>query len=457
MDMEKLKGKFQDLGRYFGGKKQDGDYDDEGEQKGFLARLFSRKKNTGETGEEDAGDVQLSGGGHKPVYGIRRKIIAGAFVALMLTFALSYAFFNDTDEKTQQMKPHPQQQAANEPADKNKQQQEPSYKDLEAINRRNQTQAGQKPGANTAQQNAQNAQNVQNAAGSAGRTTTPTAIAQPVQQPQLSLPSAYAMPAAPAAAPSGETGAAPAKEKDNLEQRFASAIDFALGKSQSADAAQSAAPVPAAPGNADASANLLQVASFSPASASPYVVQAGTLIPAILFSGINTDTPGQVIAQTSAPVYDSLYQSNLLIPAGSRLIGTYTSDGNIANGRIHVKFSTVIFPSGEAFNIGESILAVDGGYNGIVGKVNRHTARVVGAGVFSSAIAALGSLASGNTNTTNTYSAGQLAMQGAMANLIQTTSKLFEAGANVQPTVTVEPGHTFQLFVAQPISFGSSV
>ena len=60
MDMEKLKGKFQDLGRYFGGKKQDGDYDDEGEQKGFLARLFSRKKNTGETGEEHAGDVQLS-------------------------------------------------------------------------------------------------------------------------------------------------------------------------------------------------------------------------------------------------------------------------------------------------------------------------------------------------------------------------------------------------------------
>lgn len=102
-------------------------------------------------------------------------------------------------------------------------------------------------------------------------------------------------------------------------------------------------------------------------------------------------------------------------------------------------------------------MAVDGGYNGIVGKVNCHTSRVVGAGVFSSAIAALGSLASGNRNTTNTYSAGQLAMQGAMANLIQTTSKLFEAGANVQPTVTVEPWHTFQLFIAQPISFGSSV
>ena len=460
MDFEKLKSKLQDLGRYFGGKKPEGDYDDDdSEPKGFFARLasFGRKKEaTEDEGSEEAGDVQLSGGGHKPVYGIRRKIVGGAIVALMLTFALSYAFFNDTEEKTQQMKPHAQQHAANEPAEKGVQQQEPSYKELEAINRRNQAQAQQ--GAKPGQPNAKDT------AGGTVRATpqTSTQTAQPVAQPQLSLPPTYSMPAVtPPSAPSEGGGAAAAKEKSDLEERFASAIDFALGtRSQGAAAAPTTEPAASEAGaanNTSASANLLQVASFSPASASPYVVQAGTLIPAILFSGINTDTPGQVIAQTSAPVYDSLYQTNLLIPAGSRLIGTYASDSNIANGRIHVKFTTVIFPTGEAFNIGESILAVDGGYNGIVGKVNRHTSRVISAGVFSSAIAALGSLASGNTNTSNTYSGGQLAMQGAMANLIQTTSRLFEAGANVQPTVTVEPGHTFQLFVSQPIAFGSSV
>lgn len=206
------------------------------------------------------------------------------------------------------------------------------------------------------------------------------------------------------------------------------------------------------------SSNVLQLAAFSPASASPYVVQAGTMIPAMLFSGINTDTPGQVVAQTTADVYDSLTQSNLLIPAGSRLIGTYEDKGESANGRVNVTFSTIIFPTGESFDIGSSMLAVDGGgYNGIVGKVNRHTSRVVGAGMFSSAIAALGSLASGNTNSSETYTGGQLAMQGAMANLIETTSKLFEKSSNVQPTVTVEPGHLFQLFVVQPISFGGSV
>lgn len=208
------------------------------------------------------------------------------------------------------------------------------------------------------------------------------------------------------------------------------------------------------------SSNVLQLAAFSPASASPYVVQAGTMIPAMLFSGINTDTPGQVVAQTTADVYDSLTQSNLLIPAGSRLIGTYENNGESesANGRVNVTFSTIIFPTGEAFDIGSSMLAVDdGGYNGIAGKVNRHTSRVVGAGMFSSAIAALGSLASGNTNSSETYTGGQLAMQGAMANLIETTSKLFEKSSNVQPTVTVEPGHLFQLFVVQPISFGGNV
>ncbi len=77
--------------------------------------------------------------------------------------------------------------------------------------------------------------------------------------------------------------------------------------------------------------------------------------------------------------------------------------------------------------------------------------------MFSSAIAALGSLASGNTNSSDTYSGGQIAMQGAMANLVQATSRLFDRGSDHPPTVKIEPGHTFQLFVVQPIAFGEGI
>ena len=69
-------------------------------------------------------------------------------------------------------------------------------------------------------------------------------------------------------------------------------------------------------------------------------------------------------------------------------------------------------------------------------------------------MAALGSMAAGNTNNdSNTYSAGQLAMQGAMANMINTSSKLFEKGMNVNATTVVEPGYEFNVYITQPIIF----
>ncbi|HSW13062.1 MAG TPA: TrbI/VirB10 family protein, partial [Solimonas sp.] len=55
--------------------------------------------------------------------------------------------------------------------------------------------------------------------------------------------------------------------------------------------------------------------------ASPYQVMAGTIIPAALVTGINSDLPGQVIANVSEAVYDTATGRHLLIPQGSRLIG----------------------------------------------------------------------------------------------------------------------------------------
>ena len=46
-------------------------------------------------------------------------------------------------------------------------------------------------------------------------------------------------------------------------------------------------------------------------------------------------------------------------------------------------------------------------------------------------------------------------MQGALANLISTTSNMLSQGTDVQPNVTVEPGHMFQVYVIQPIAFGT--
>jgi type IV secretory pathway VirB10-like protein len=59
------------------------------------------------------------------------------------------------------------------------------------------------------------------------------------------------------------------------------------------------------------------------APASPYILQAGAVIPAALITGIRSDLPGQITAQVTENVYDSPTGSLLLIPQGTRIIGQY--------------------------------------------------------------------------------------------------------------------------------------
>ena len=59
--------------------------------------------------------------------------------------------------------------------------------------------------------------------------------------------------------------------------------------------------------------------------ASPYTVMTGSVIPAVLVSGIDSDLPGPILAQVSENVFDSATGQRLLIPQGSRLIGSYQS------------------------------------------------------------------------------------------------------------------------------------
>jgi len=61
------------------------------------------------------------------------------------------------------------------------------------------------------------------------------------------------------------------------------------------------------------------------APASPYQVIAGSVIAASLLTGLNSDLPGMVVAQVTENVFDTVTGRTLLIPQGSRLIGSYDS------------------------------------------------------------------------------------------------------------------------------------
>lgn len=106
--------------------------------------------------------------------------------------------------------------------------------------------------------------------------------------------------------------------------------------------------------------------------ASPYIVQAGTVIPGALITGIKSDLPGQVTAQVTEHVYDSPTGSHLLIPQGSRLIGQYDSQVAFGQSRVLLVWNRLIMPDGTSIVL-ERLQGTDPqGFSGLEDGVDYH-------------------------------------------------------------------------------------
>ena len=84
---------------------------------------------------------------------------------------------------------------------------------------------------------------------------------------------------------------------------------------------------------------------------SKYILQAGTVFPAILQTRLNSDNPGVVMARISTDVYDSISGKYLLLPKGSKLLGQYNSKVSPGQSRLQVKFLRLIRPDGSSISL----------------------------------------------------------------------------------------------------------
>lgn len=111
------------------------------------------------------------------------------------------------------------------------------------------------------------------------------------------------------------------------------------------------------------------------APASPNIVQAGSVVPAALITGIRSDLPGQITAQVTANVYDSITGRILLIPQGARLIGEYDSEIAAGQTRVLLAWDRLIMPDGRSIVLDRQPGADAAGYAGLQDRVNRKRRR----------------------------------------------------------------------------------
>ena len=123
-------------------------------------------------------------------------------------------------------------------------------------------------------------------------------------------------------------------------------------------------------------------------AASPYTVMAGSVIPAVLISGINSDLPGPILAQVSQNVFDSATGRSVLIPQGSRLIGVYQNASTYGQQRVQIAWQRLIFPNTSSMDLPQMPGADQSGYAGFSDQVNNHYLATFGTAALMSLISA---------------------------------------------------------------------
>lgn len=181
--------------------------------------------------------------------------------------------------------------------------------------------------------------------------------------------------------------------------------------------------------------------------ASPFVVQAGTVIPAALITGIRSDLPGQITAQITESVYDSPTGRARLIPQGARLIGIYDSQVAFGQSRVLLVRTRLIMPNGRSIVLERQPGADAAGYSGLEDEIDNHWKELLGAAALSTLLA-VGTEVNSGTDVNNTNSAIiQALRRGAGDSLNQTGQQVVRRNLNIQPTLTIRAGFPVRVIV----------
>ena len=183
---------------------------------------------------------------------------------------------------------------------------------------------------------------------------------------------------------------------------------------------------------------------------SQYELKIGTLIPATMISGLNSDLPGQIIASVSQNVYDSATGSHLLLPQGSKLYGLYDSQIAYGQDRVLVAWTRVNYPDGTTLEL-NGMGAIDaGGFAGFEDQVNHHYWKIFGNAFLLGLIT--GATEAGlSDDDDDDNSTGEDVNDGVTQQFAETGSTLIEKNLSVQPTIIIRNGYKFNIMMNKDV------
>jgi len=180
--------------------------------------------------------------------------------------------------------------------------------------------------------------------------------------------------------------------------------------------------------------------------ASPYILQAGAVIPAAMITGIRSDLPGQITAQVTENVYDSPTGALLLIPQGTRIIGQYDAGVQFGQRRVLLVWNRLILPNGRSIVLERQPGADASGYAGLEDGVDYHWWDLMKAAGLSTLLGIGTELATDDEDRLI-----RAIRDGAQDTINQAGQQIVQRQLQVAPTLTIRPGYPVRVIVTRDL------
>lgn len=184
---------------------------------------------------------------------------------------------------------------------------------------------------------------------------------------------------------------------------------------------------------------------------SPYRLSAGTVVPAVLLTGIVTSRPGPVAAAVSQNVFDSFTGRRLLVPQGSRLIGRHEGESAHGDRRAFLVWERLILPNGRVVAL-DDVPGVDAlGRVGVEGRADRRLVDLGIAALTSGLMTTVAEYARGGADDEDRGSFVGHAGDAASLEAARLGGRLIDRELQVRPVIRVDPGAPVRAMVTRDL------
>ena len=173
-------------------------------------------------------------------------------------------------------------------------------------------------------------------------------------------------------------------------------------------------------------------------------IHEGSFLEAVLVTQLSGDFPGPVLAAVSVPFY-SADRQRVLVPRGSRAIGTAAEVVSHDQSRLVVGFHRLLFPDGRWVALDFHGLN-QVGEGALKDRVNRHYLSLF------AAVGAVGVISGLTLQGSNPYAGGSAGFRaGAGQGLGQGATQILQRFLNRFPTITIRAGHRLRIWFTSDV------